>query len=176
MKKELSFTGKVILAGALIFVGYVIGWLLGATWGGNYATDVTWFGVRGYESTGAAMGYIVAACLGVVYAVKSAPQKFSLKSGAIPVLIASLFGIWLPHALQSYELTLFMACFPVLAVFAQGREKEERHMLVAIFFAILLLSNLFMIASLQIPLDNIWGALDYGAPNIPSLDDVVPME
>lgn len=164
---------KVLSIGTvLVLAAYIAGWVLGATFGGNYASDVSWFGVRGYESTGAFGGYVLAACVGIFYAKKSAITDFSVKNAILPVVTASLFGLWLPEALQSCELTLLTAFVPALVVLAQGREKEERHVLAGIFFSILLLANLFMVASLKAPLENIWQATQGSSAQIPLVDQL----
>lgn len=58
---------RKIVAGVIggiigVFPGLIIGWITGANIGGNYFTDFTFNGVRGYEATGQ-IGSIIGAVL-----------------------------------------------------------------------------------------------------------------
>ena len=52
MKKRWKILRNVIGALAMIFPCMILGWLAGAWFGGNYAENVRFNGVRGYEATG----------------------------------------------------------------------------------------------------------------------------
>jgi hypothetical protein len=47
------------------FVSAILGWLLGAWFGGNFAEQVVFNGVRGYEATGQ-IGAILGALIGLL--------------------------------------------------------------------------------------------------------------
>ncbi len=55
-------TFVVLLIG---FVSGVIGWIVGALIGGNYAEQFVFNSVRGYEATGQ-LGFILAALIGLI--------------------------------------------------------------------------------------------------------------
>lgn len=47
------------------FVSSIIGWILGALIGGNFAEQIVFNGVRGYEATGQ-IGFILGALAGLI--------------------------------------------------------------------------------------------------------------
>jgi hypothetical protein len=62
MPKIILRTFVVLLIG---FVSGVIGWIVGALIGGNYAEQFVFNGVRGYEATGQ-LGFIFGALIGLI--------------------------------------------------------------------------------------------------------------
>ena len=62
MPKIILRTFVVLLIG---FVSGVIGWIVGALIGGNYAEQFVFNGVRGYEATGQ-LGFICGALIGLI--------------------------------------------------------------------------------------------------------------
>jgi uncharacterized membrane protein len=58
-RRSLIFYGAVLLAGLLgLVAGAGIGFVIGDLYGGNYAVDFEFAGVRGYEATGV-LGVII---------------------------------------------------------------------------------------------------------------------
>ena len=62
MPKIILRTFVVLLIG---FVSGVIGWIVGALIGGNYAEQFVFNGVRGYEATGQ-LGFIFGTLIGLI--------------------------------------------------------------------------------------------------------------
>jgi hypothetical protein len=73
MKKGWKILWTVIGALVVISPSLILGWLIGAWFGGNYAENVRFNGVRGYEATGQIgilCGVFVLLLLGAFYYVK----------------------------------------------------------------------------------------------------------
>ena len=62
----ISMIGGVVLG--------VIGWIVGAWFGGNFATEVVFNGVRGYEATGQ-IGFILFALIGAIISWRFMAKK-----------------------------------------------------------------------------------------------------
>lgn len=63
---KLALKGAAIIASGLVFG--LIGMVIGAYIGGNYAQDFTLFDVRGYEAAGQ-LGFILGAIMGTVVSI-----------------------------------------------------------------------------------------------------------
>ena len=73
MKKLWKILGNIIVTLAVILPCLALGWLAGAWFGGNYAENVRFNGVRGYEATGQIgllCGIFFLLLLGAFYYVK----------------------------------------------------------------------------------------------------------
>lgn len=73
MKKLWKILRTVIGALVVISPSLILGWLTGAWFGGNYAKNVRFNGVRGYEATsqiGMLCGIFVLLLLSAFYSVK----------------------------------------------------------------------------------------------------------
>jgi hypothetical protein len=67
VKETLPMIQKVFRVSAILILGIVsglIGWVIGALIGGNYAEQFVFNGVRGYEAT-AQIGFILGALIGL---------------------------------------------------------------------------------------------------------------
>ena len=74
MIEMMNLIGKLPL---LLFVGFILGMLgmlIGALIGGNFATEFQFNGVRGYEATGQ-VGFIIGAALGAMISWKRMKNK-----------------------------------------------------------------------------------------------------
>ncbi|MFN2235208.1 MAG: hypothetical protein ACK2U1_13360 [Anaerolineales bacterium] len=73
MKKRWKILWTVMGALAVILPCLILGWLVGAWFGGNYAVNMRFNGVRGYEATGQIgmlCGIFVFLLLGALYYLK----------------------------------------------------------------------------------------------------------
>ena len=77
MLKNLLRVLAVILIG---MVSGIMGWIIGALIGGNFAEQVVFNGVRGYEATGQ-IGSILGASMGFL---SSARVLFKTKAASLP--------------------------------------------------------------------------------------------
>jgi hypothetical protein len=69
VKETLPMIQKVFRVSAILIIGILsglIGWVIGALFGGNYAEQVVFNSVRGYEATGQ-IGFILGALIGLFY-------------------------------------------------------------------------------------------------------------
>jgi len=64
-KIMLKFTLRLFVSLIVGVILGLIGWIVGAWFGGNFATEVVFNGVRGYEATGQ-VGFILFALSGTV--------------------------------------------------------------------------------------------------------------
>jgi hypothetical protein len=67
VKETLPMIQKVFRVSAILIIAIVsglIGWVIGALIGGNYAEQFVFNGVRGYEATGQ-IGFILGALIGL---------------------------------------------------------------------------------------------------------------
>lgn len=76
MLKTVLRVLAVILVG---FVSGIIGWIVGALLGGNYAEQFVFNGVRGYEATGQ-LGFIFGILIGIILSGWFLFKKNSLSS------------------------------------------------------------------------------------------------
>ena len=61
----LAYLFRTLISLIVGVIAGVIGWIVGAWFGGNFATEVVFNGVRGYEATGQ-IGFILFALIGAV--------------------------------------------------------------------------------------------------------------
>jgi len=80
MKKHRKILWNIFCALAMIFPCMMLGWLAGAWFGGNYAENVRFNGLRGYEATGQIgllCGIFVLLLLGAFYYVKKNQDRYA---------------------------------------------------------------------------------------------------
>ena len=70
---KLALRGIAVVASGLFFG--VVGLLLGAYIGGNFAQDFTFLGVRGYEATGQ-LGFILGCVMGIAVGISFLRNRF----------------------------------------------------------------------------------------------------
>jgi hypothetical protein len=76
MKKKIAFWFLAVV-GTPLFA--LVGLVIAATWGGNYAEDFFFAGYRGYEATGI-IGEWVGGAIGVILSILSYRRLFKRKT------------------------------------------------------------------------------------------------
>lgn len=114
----------------MVFAVFVVGTLLGMVWGGNYFSAVQMFGTQGYEAVGPLVGYVLAAGVGAMWGKMKSAKRIPASVLAMPVAALMFFSLLIAQIAGQSEYLLFLAFFPMLAVFGMGAEEKDEQQFV----------------------------------------------